>query len=188
MLYKNLKTSDLVDKCVAKDALAWAEFVKRFSPLITFAVKRSFEKYSSNSGEASSSTDDLKQTILFSLWSRNGLEAIKNRENINYWLSMTSRNAVINYLKAGQKEIPSSDSSFFENIPAKSRISDSEIQLLDNKMEAFYESLASKDKIVFKLYFENNMTLRDITNITGMPMGTVSSLVSRIRKKFKNNT
>ena len=185
MPYRNLKTSDLIDKCVSKDALAWAEFVKRFSSLITFAVKRSFEKYSRNSGEASSSVDDLKQTILLSLWSKNGLEAIKNKEQINYWLSITARNAVINHLKTRQKEVPASDSYFFENIPAKSRIPDSEIQLLDNKIDGFYESLTAKDKIVFKLYYKRSLALKDIANITGMPIGTVSSIVSRIRKKFK---
>ena len=67
MDYKGLETPYLVDRCVVRDPLAWAEFVTRFSALIDFAVKRMLSRFSGETYEEAAK--DIKQDVLMSVWS-----------------------------------------------------------------------------------------------------------------------
>lgn len=47
-------------------------------------------------------------------------------------------------------------------------------------------SLSERERVVATLYFVDDRKLRDIAAITGMPLGTVKSLVSRSRVKLQD--
>jgi len=182
MDYKKLLLPVLIDKCVYKDALAWAEFVRRFSPLISFSIKKALSKYFSYPSQLREDLKDIQQNIMVSLWHKNRLSEVKNKENINYWLTIIARNTTINHLKARQKEVLMSDESYFEKI-AKEEMHETEDA--DKKIKGIYYSLSSKEKILFKLYFKKALSLKDISKIMNMPLGTVSSMITRIRKNLK---
>lgn len=186
MEYKNLPIPVLIDKCTAKDPLAWAEFVRRFSPLITFATRKALLKYSIGHHAPENEIKDIGQNILVSLWGKNKLSEVTHRGNIDYWLAVTARNAAINYLKAGQKEVLISDGSFFEKLPAKEIGQQAgEIENMGKKIKEFYRLLTPREKLIFKLYFKKELNLKDVSKIMGIPLGTVSSAVTRMRKKIK---
>jgi len=186
MEYKKLSTPDLIDKCTAKDPLAWAEFVKRNSPLIHSAIRKALLTYSAGHYAPANEIKDIGQNVLVSLWGKNKLSEVKNKECIDYWLAVTARNAVINCLKARRKEVLISDQSFFEKLPAKGidRKTD-EIESMDKKIKELYRLLTPREKLIFKLYFKKELNLKDVSKIMGIPLGTVSSAVTRMRKKIK---
>ena len=181
MEYKNLKNSSLIDKCVDKDPLAWAEFVRRFSPLIAFSIKKVLSQYATGPSAVKEEVKDIRQNIMLALWGKNKLEEVKNRENVNYWLAIISRNAAINYLKTKGKEVLITDELYFEKLPAKAGKS----QIDDRGIKEIYRTLSPKEKLTFRLYFEKELGLKDISKIIRAPIGTVSSIVTRMRKKFK---
>lgn len=186
MEYKNLPISVLIDKCTAKDPLAWAEFVKRKLPLITFAARKALLRYSAGGQVPENEIKDIGQNILVSLWRKNKLNEIKNKECIDYWLAVIARNAVINHLKARQKEVLMSDGSFFEKLPAKEIARKAgETENMGKKIKEFYRLLMPREKLIFKLYFKKELNLRDVSKIIGIPLGTVSSAITRMRKKIK---
>jgi len=188
MNYKNLKTSDLVEKCIDRDGVAWAEFVKRFSSLIEFSVKNAFAKYSTDPARHAGEIKDVMQNVMVSLWSKNTLSDVKQKGSINYWLAVTARNATANYLRARGKDAVILEEDYLEKLavsageekPDEERLAD-----MNKKINEFYNSLSEKEKLVFKLYFEKSLSLKDISKIIASPVGTVSSIVTRIRKKIK---
>ena len=186
MEYKNLSTPVLIDKCIAKDPLAWAEFVKRASPLITFAIRKALFKYSAGYEAPQNEIDDIRQNILISLWGKNKLSEVKNKGTIDYWLVTVARNSVINSLKAPHKEVLIYDQSFFEKLPAEeTNQKEDQIENTDKKIKEFYRLLTPREKLIFKLYFKKELALKDVSKIMGIPTGTVSSAVTRMRKKIK---
>ena len=185
MQYKNLGTAQLIDKCATQDALAWAEFVSRFSPLIMFSIKKALSRYCPGANKAEE-IKDIRQNVLISLWGNNKLYEIKNRENIDYWLAVTARNATVNHLKKRQKEVLISDESYFERLPAENATKGGdEIEEINKKIKKYYDLLTPREKIIFKLYFKKELSLKDISKMLGVPLGTVSSAIARMRQKMK---
>jgi len=186
MEYRKLSLPGLIDKCADKDPLAWAEFVKRFSPLITLSIKKAFFKYSMPRNFSEDEIKDVRQNIMVTLWDGNKLANVRNKETISFWLAIIARNAVINYLKSSRKETLIYDEKFYEKLPSKGSFRDtSEAERLDDKIKEFIASLSPREEIIFKLYFEKELKLKDISNILGIPIGTVSSAITRMRKKIK---
>lgn len=184
MEYKKLATTLLINKCLERDPLAWAEFVGRFSRLMAFSIKRTLKECSSYAVDENAK--DILQNLLMSFWNDGKLSSIKNRENINYWLIITSRNAAVNSLRKTRKEVISSDESCFNKLPAENNFYNiNKRKDMDKKIEKIYSSLSSKEKLIFKLHFEKELILKDISKIMNMPIGTVSSMITRTRKKIK---
>ncbi|MGB2705892.1 MAG: sigma-70 family RNA polymerase sigma factor [Candidatus Omnitrophota bacterium] len=183
--YKRLETPLLVKRCVDKDPPAWAEFVRRFSGLIEFSIKKALGKYShAGIGE---SVKDIRQNIFMSLWNNNKLAEITNRRNINYWLVITARNASVDYLRMQKKDVLIKDESYFEKLPARETIHKETLQNAENlerKIKSAYGFLAPKEKIIFKLYFKKSLKTREIAEILDISIGNVTSAVARIRKKI----
>jgi len=166
--------------------VAWAEFVKRSSPLITFAIRKALLKYSAGHRAHQNEINDIMQGMLTSLWGKNKLSEVKQRENIDYWLTIVARNAVINCLKAKRKEVLISDQSFFEKLPAKETDqTEDRFEDADKKIKEFYLLLTPREKLIFKLYFKKGLALKVVSGIMGIPIGTLSSAVTRMKKKIK---
>jgi RNA polymerase sigma factor (sigma-70 family) len=165
--------------------VAWAEFVRRFSPLIDFAIKKALSLYAGNPGEEDAK--DVRQNLMISLWSRNKLEEIKNRENINYWLAVTARNASLNYLRTKNKDLLIGEESYFEQFSAKD-IPATGNENHEKKVEAIYNLLKPREKLVFTLYFRKKFNLNDISKILNIPSGSASSIITRMKKKIIKNS
>jgi RNA polymerase sigma factor (sigma-70 family) len=183
MEYKKLPNELLIDKCVSKDGLAWAEFVRRTSPLITFAIKKALFKYSEGRHALQNEINDIRQGLFLSLWGKNKLSEIKNRGAIDYWLVTVARNFVINSLKRNHKEVLIYDQSFFEKLPAEEAGRKDETENSGKKIKAFYNLLKPREKLIFRLYFKKGLKLKDISKIMGIPIGTLSSAITRMRRK-----
>ncbi len=187
MEYKALTAPYLVEKCINKDPLAWAEFVSRFERLIFFSIKKSMSRYFGTDNPNLKDMNDIKQNILTEIWSKSMLLQIKNRKNIAYWISVVSRNITINFLKSNKKEMLVDNMSFFDEIPAEYDARDNE-QNNYSAMEDAFGSLNDREKIVFRLYFSQGLKLKEIALFLRIPLGTVSSYISRIRKKIRSKS
>lgn len=186
MNYKASSIPQLIEKCQGRDALAWAEFVRRFSPLINYSIRKAFTKYHLGRSAGGEEINDVRQDIMLSLWGKNKLSEVKNSDAIDYWLVTISKNATFNYLRARKKEVLVSDEEFFEKQPAASFEAGDEAEAAHKTLERFYGRISPKEKIVFALYFERKLALKDIARIIRAPLGSVSSIVTRMRKKLTN--
>ena len=121
---------------------------------------------------------------MISLWQKNKLAEVNQRENINYWLAITARNAAINHLKAKRKDVLITDKAFFEKQAAKPSLEGAGREA-DEKIKKIYKLLSPREKLIFKFHFEKEAGLMDISKIMQIPLGTISSAVTRMRKKIK---
>lgn len=185
MIYTHLPISSLIEKCVQKEPMAWAEFINRYSPLITFSIKKALATYSSQSA-AEEEMKDIRQDIIVSLWNKNKLNEIRQRENINYWLAIIARNAAINYLKTKGKEILIGEETYFEKFTPK-ETREPETWDYDKNVNAVYGPLTPREKIMFTLYFKKGFGLKDMSKILNIPIGTLSAAVTRMKKKIRKN-
>ena len=188
MKYGSLCVSELVDKCISRDAVAWAEFVSRYSPLIVFAIRKSLAQYSRSAPHArEEDVKDIKQEILSGLWAGDKLEALKERDSIDYWLAVTARNASASHLRSRKNELLIGEESYFDVLQKESGAKEVLPPEGDLKAEIkdLYRSLSSREKLLFKLHFKKNLSLKDISKITRVPVGTVSSCITRMRRKMK---
>jgi RNA polymerase sigma factor (sigma-70 family) len=191
MEYKTLTTASLVERCVKKDPLAWAEFVTRYTGLITLSVKKALSTYTFRGGAAEEDVKDIRQNVLSSLWAGNKLAEIRKRDNINYWLAITSRNAAINFGKSRRKEVLVADESSFEKIPspgdAGGDLAEPGIHPESEALRKCYRLLSSREKVMFQLFFKKDVKLKDIAAMMHLPVGTVTAAITRIRRKIKGS-
>ena len=187
MKYKNLATARLIDKCVSKDALAWAEFITRYSGLITFAINKTFYQYPYLAGSREEDIKDIRQEIFSSLWTGDKLEEVKQRDSIDYWLAVIARNAALNHARPRRNEFLVGEESYFDSLKKEERAPEEPQEKDDLKAEikAMYKTLSTREKLVFKLHFRKKCSQNDIAGIMRVPVGTVSSIISRMRKKIK---
>lgn len=181
---QNYDNNHLILRCIERDPLAWAEFVRRFSPIITFSVKRALIIYTG--AFSASEIEDIKQGILVLLWEKNKLMDIIKRSRIEYWLSIISMNMSINHLRAKKREVPAGDMSFFENTPCANRAHPLDSILIREEIERFLTRLNSREKIIFRLRFEKERKDAEIAGILNTSRNSVTKTISRIRKKLKN--
>lgn len=183
MRYAKLSTPLLIEKCAQKDPVAWAEFVTRFSPLINFSIKKALAGYLYDRS-MEEEVKDIRQNIMVSLWNKNKLDEVRNRENINYWLAIVARNTAINYLKTKRKEILVGEESYFDKFAAGGA-DEAGVEERDKKIEMIYNLLTPGEKIVFTLCFKKGFSLKDASKILNLAPATVSATIARMRKKIK---
>ena len=179
--------SPLVEACINKDAAAWAELVKKYTGLISAAITNRLKKYGFK--PLYEDTEDIRQNILASIWSGGKLEQIRNRKSIAYWLAIVAGNAAIEHMRRkkarrGFRLIPLSEA---EDTIAASGGETPERRELAEKIEQAIGALAEKERLVIKLNLLHGMEYREISEMLGMPKGTVASHIKRAKDKLKKD-
>src|SRR3989338_1211021 len=187
----------LVEPCIKKDPIAWAELVKKYSPLIGISIENIFKRYSFQYSR--SDVDNIRQTIIISLWKDGKLAAIKDRSDISYWLPGVAGNSAVDHLRektahGGLKTVSiheTVDKGFLqeivENIPSSKPTPKDD--LLQKELSAYlkeaFSGLTAKERLMARLSLIHRKTHDDISKITRSPVGTVSSSVKRVKDKLR---
>jgi len=189
--YENLSDSELVGRCVNRDAVAWSQLVERFSKLVFWAIK---ERLSSR-GCYCSQEDlaDIFQSIFTSLWIKNTLKQIKNRQKIKTWLIMVAGNMAIDFVRKSSMQQAKDQTcvyqSISERLPEEDDIENPRTSAirseLKNLIEEEIEKLDPKEKTVLTLDVYYDMKHRDISEIVKMPVNTISTIIARSKDKIR---
>jgi RNA polymerase sigma factor (sigma-70 family) len=187
----------LVERCIKKDPLAWAELVGKYSGLITISIENRLKNFGLPCVRAD--VEEIRQDILLSLWKGDKLTEIRNRSDISYWLAIVSGNAAVDYMRKKISREPVRPISIFdklgedtgeilETIPSpgpdpRKRASDREAL---ETLKAAMGVLNDKEKVVVRLRFFLNKAEADIARMLGLSRGAVSSVISRARKKLRD--
>jgi len=192
----NSDDKNLVERCIQKDPVAWAEFVHRYSRLIVIAIENRLRRY--RVFYSSADVDDIKQNVLASLWKGEKLRSVRQKEKISFWLAIVSGNAAMDFARARSKtreELvpggPETDQhtevlEIFNRIPAQAKNSSEALSEREQKMmlgEAL-GSLDPKERMIMKLYLVHEKDYSDIARILAIPRGTVSSSIRRSKEKL----
>ena len=176
----------LVEACINKDGAAWATLVKKYSGLISASIANRLKKCGFD--PLFEETEDIRQDLLASIWTKEKLAQIKNRKSIAHWLSIVSGNAAIEHMRKkladkNPKLIPLTDTPEPDNAPpAPERSGEKE---LSETIEFLIASLPAKERLITKLNIFHGMGYREIADMLNIPKGTVSSYIKRAKEKLR---
>ncbi|WP_109852019.1 RNA polymerase sigma factor [Aquimarina sp. AU58] len=139
---------------------------------------------------------DLAQEVYLKVYDK--LDGFKFNSKLSTWIATITYNTCLNYLK--KKKIPILDIDRNEEKELWEKISINTFCYSDNQTEAYIfkkersqiltlaiEKLPPLYKTLITLYHNEELSYSEITDITGLPEGTVKNYLYRARKKLKEN-
>lgn len=139
---------------------------------------------------------DLAQEVYLKVYDK--LDGFKFNSKLSTWIATITYNTCLNYLK--KKKIPILDIDKNEEKELWEKISINTFCYSDNQTEAYIfkkersqiltlaiEKLPPLYKTLITLYHNEELSYSEITDITGLPEGTVKNYLYRARKKLKEN-
>lgn len=161
----------LVARCAAfDDRDAFGQLVEAYQP----SLRRFL--YNLTGGDAAL-TDDLAQEAFIKAWL--SIRTFKGVARFRTWLFKIAYNE---YLTEHRKKTPST-SSLEENnasVPPESAKVDARIDI-----NVAIAQLSTKERSVVLLYYLEELPVKKISKITGMPEGTIKVYLARAREKMK---
>jgi len=188
MEYKHLPNENIIEQCINKNPLAWAEFYTRFNKLVRFVIRKNFRKFDANLD--SSHIEDILQDIFLTLWHKDKLSQIRNRNRINYWLIAVTTNTTIEYITRHGRhtaKIEAIDDSILDAFSdSKQNPSDDFIENeKSDLLQKFVNTLNNNEQLIAKMKFMFLKPNKEISEILNLPIGTISGTITRIKPKFK---
>ncbi len=178
-----MNSSRLIQRCIQKDKKAWRVFLKKYSRLIYWAIKKRLAAINSDSQQCD--IEDIFQEVFLTLLKQDKLSQLKDEKTLPGWLAMIASNKTTDYMRRKFRnrenlivEFPNfADYSFEQNLLKRNTFS-----LIDK----IIESLSTKEKLVISLNILEEKTHKEISEITKIPLNTVSTVISRTKEKIKN--
>jgi RNA polymerase sigma-70 factor (ECF subfamily) len=133
---------------------------------------------------------DITQEIFIKVW-KNLKNFDKNKAQFKTWLFTIARNSVTDYLRK-KKSIPFSslsDDNFIEdNIEDEAKLPDEILDNLQDKemLDKVLDELSPEYRLILTLYYQEDMTFKEIGEVLDKPLNTVKSYHLRAIKKLKD--
>ncbi len=181
MSYANDK--DLIEAILSGNQQAFAEFLQRYKNLVRHIVVRMVANPTDR--------EDLGQEIFCKIYRH--LDSFRFASKVSTWVAKIAYNACINHLQ--KKKIPlfADDEAAEDSTTAKQfrSFEASPVEKLEQKIDAAdvhraIEQLPCHYRTVVTLFHLQQMSYREISEIMGLPEGTVKSYLFRARKILRH--
>jgi len=136
-------------------------------------------------GVAESDRNDIVQETFFRLFHR--ANEIKNQETLKSWLIVCARNLSLDYLRKQKRRSTETVADFSDETRSYwSGTSDTherelELQLVGRLIHQIYVETGD---VTLKLFYNEGLSIKEIASRTGESIGTVTSRLCRLRKKY----
>ncbi|MFH1995531.1 MAG: sigma-70 family RNA polymerase sigma factor [Candidatus Omnitrophota bacterium] len=195
-MLKKTDDKELVERCIHGDPAAWADLTRKYSTLISISIRNRLKRHSLPFSQGD--VDDIRQEVLMSVWTRNKLLSVRNKEKIAFWLSIVAGNTAVDYMRSklgvGSKrmfdctEMMGSGEIDARVLGIPSREDDPAVaasnkELVDIVKNAL-DDLSDNERLVMKLHLFFEKDYADIAKILSLPGGTVSSCIKRSKEKL----
>lgn len=187
------QTAELIEGCIKRDTACWEEFISRYSNLIAASARRRL--WACRISLPSQDIEDIRQSILSSVWERNLLEAVRNRDTIDRWLAVTSGNMAIEYIRKKRAELNPRSLSVYDTVSgdpelagrllSRSAADKAAMDEFAGRADQLIDALPDKEKLVIKLQVIYGKKLGEISEILRMPEGTITSYAKRAKDKLR---
>jgi len=189
--------AELIRRCVRGQEKAWGAFVKRFSPVVFWSVKRRLKRLGVEFCD--SDVEDIHQQVFIYIWRHGKLSDLKDSEKAAAWLSVVSSSRAVKYIEGKSYQHRQNIVSLNEDIGEKEDLELQDVinakepqaqEVLHNRETAqlvheALESLHHRDKMVLSLHYVCGYTLKEVAHYLGMPQGTVSSIINRCKEAVR---
>ena len=176
---------ELVEHCLSKAPGAWDLFVERYARLIYWAIERALSR--SQFTYTQEDLEDLFQQVFLLLWEKK-LEDARGVRKLSTWLVIVIHRAVLDYVKA-QRRIKRR--LVAEQIDVEQLVSSAEdpSRSVERKeagamLDQLLNGLSAKEQAVLRLNLVEERTHSEIAELLKLPIGSVSSLIKRVKEKW----
>ena len=192
-----MKTEELVERCIRRDRLAWNEFVHKYQGLVKRAVYYKLNKM--NSRSLMSEADDIVQEVFLMLWRDNKLTQLKDLSSLKGWLVIVTINKTLNHCKRRWKEQQRTrslnqslgdDGFTLEDIIPSRAFDPNKALAVKEMVESVRHGvnmLKKKERRALELNLYGGKRQTDIADVMDIPVGTVSTLISRAKRKVQES-
>jgi RNA polymerase sigma-70 factor (ECF subfamily) len=175
-----LSDLSLASACAKGDETAWEEFKRKY-----FSFIYDFARYSMRS---ETEGDDVAAGVISDLWQRKKIGMYQGLSSLRTWLGAVISNAAINELKKTKRVVSTDDAEFRswekENVVAPNEGSSGKIKTSEIIKQCLIEQPA-EDKLLLLLYYQQGLTLREITVLFNLTEASLSRRLSKIRERLR---
>lgn len=184
---ETFQEDQLLKLCIVGDEKAWAIFVEQFTALLRWAIKVKISKSCLSIDE--NEVDDILQQLFTDIWRNNRLKALRNSRALSSWLVIIAQNATINFAREKGRFLESQSEQFDEDIAAYTTVNprtETDNSQLYKTVEELISALPLKEQRIMALELFYDLKHRQIANIMGRPVSTISNIISRLKQDLKS--
>ena len=175
----------LLDRCLTGKPQAWQDFVDRFMGLVIHVVNHTSECRSMRLSQAD--TEDFVSEVFLAIIADNYavLRNFRGQSSLATYLTVVARRIVVRQLmknlSGGAAAVTSNNTAEVvdEHETLEQRISDSE------EVQRLIARLEGPEAEVVRLYHLEGKSYSEISEQTGMPVGSVGPTLSRARQRMR---
>ncbi len=176
---KSLDDKELIAAIVEKKAVAIAELYDRYSGMLHALSQRIL----GNSSDA----EDVLQEAFLQVWNQAGRYDSK-RSSVSTWLVLITRSRSIDRLRSRQVQQRTVTAAKQENSTTHTSpkgVGNVLLQERRNRLQQEMKNLPEEQRQVLEMAFFKGMTQSEISNQTGIPLGTVKTRTLLAMKKLR---
>jgi RNA polymerase sigma factor (sigma-70 family) len=173
------RLTELVSNACGGDSLAWTELVDRFAPLV-WSVIRGYRLTPHDAADVSQTT-----------WLRlaENLGRLRQPERVAGWLATTAGRECLRLFKRNGWQVPT-DASFLSEMPDEDASGLPSVGMLRAEEHAelwqAFSTLPAESQLLLRLLFADPpMSYRQISEVTGMPVGSIGPTRNRILRQLQ---
>jgi len=167
------------------DLVAWDKLARIISPHIDCIIQFKFWRMGFNHQKCD--IENLRQEVLLSIWRKDGLKAIRDRDACVSWISATASNAASNYVQSFRPTEAPRAREFKDSMSAGpgSPLEELARKEVTQGIDTALGALNHKERLVIKLVAVYDKKYKEVSDITGMPIGTVLVCARRAKAKLR---
>lgn len=170
-----LEEITLITRCVAADdRRAFGRLVDEHSPAL-----RNF-LFRLTMGDAAL-TDDLSQDTFVKAWT--GLKSFKAISRFRTWLLSIAYNEFVGYCRRRREERLDEMQNVQQSLAVGSESGMRRTEMRHD-VEVALTALNETERTLIVLFYMDDMPIKDISRVTGLPTGTIKSYLSRAKTKM----
>jgi len=176
---KSLEDKELIAAIVDRKAVALAELYDRYSGMLHALSQRIL----GNSSDA----EDVLQEAFLQVWNQAG-RYDSERSSVSTWLVLITRSRSIDRLRSRQVQQRTVTAAKQENPTTHTSpkgVGNVLLQERRNRLQQEMKNLPDEQRQVLEMAFFKGMTQSEISNQTGIPLGTVKTRTLLAMKKLR---
>jgi len=174
--YRELSDQEIVE-LVKEDLEMYKYLIERYERQLLIYIRRVI--YISKED-----AEDILQDVFLKVYKN--IHGYNSKYKFSSWIYRIAHNEAVSFLRKKKDAEVVQDSDIFDNIPSDTNIEDEFIQdLKSTETKYLLSKLDRKYRDVLVLRYFQEMEYNEISETLHIPNGTVASLISRGKKKFK---
>lgn len=170
----------LATSCVKGDEQAWEEMTGRYAGFIRDFARRFLP---------GPGAQDLADQVIADLWERRKLSRYEGRSTLRTWLAAIVAHAALNVLKASRRSVPLTSGELRQwqrtALTRPSAATAEPAALLQEIVGQAIAGLPAADKLLLQLYYEQGLTLDEMTVVLRASKPTLSRRLKRTREALR---